>query len=63
MEIFSRYKVRYHGKFFQQKNAPDWLTRPIFGCLSTIVSRPSITVDPRPAGDLERWCFIVVLSY
>jgi len=38
----------------EQKNAPDWLTRPIFGCLSIIISRSIITVNPGPAGDLGR---------
>jgi len=33
---------------------PDWLTRPIFRYLSIIISRPTIPVNPWPAGDLER---------
>jgi len=42
-------------KYAEQKNAPDWLTRPIFGCFSINVSRSTILVDPRPAGDLDRY--------
>jgi hypothetical protein len=37
-----------------KKNAPDWLTRPVFGCLSIIVSRSTIALNPWPAGVLER---------
>jgi hypothetical protein len=45
---------RKRQKDAEQKNAPDWLTRPIFGCISGIISRSTIPVNPRPAGDLER---------
>ncbi len=37
------------------KNAPDWLTRPIFGCFSGMTYRPTIPVNPWPAGDLGRY--------
>jgi len=44
---FSNIKTRQ--KDAEQKNAPDWLTLPIFGYLSIIVSRSTTTVNPRPA--------------
>jgi hypothetical protein len=45
---------RKRQKDAEQKNAPDWLTRPVFGCVSTIIARSTFPVNPWPAGDLER---------